>query len=134
MKDKTLFVFLAVKKIKIDTLTGNRFQIALELFLEGKSSFTYKGIVFHKDSEWLYVNSYSDYLIENTTREMGIEKIAYSKEVLNEVLESVPKFKNAVSNLKWEYAFCYDYHTGAVAIAIQKDDEIEWLLEKLKNC
>ena len=115
--------------MKIDTLTGNRFQIALELFLEGKTPFNYKGIVFHKDSEWLHINSYSDYLLENTTREMGIEKIEYSKEVLNEVVESVPEFKNAVSNLKREYTFCYDYHTGALAIAIEKNGEIEWLIE-----
>ncbi len=115
--------------MQIEVLSGRRFQIALEIFLEG-DSISYKEIVFFKDSKSLHIDSYSDYQLENITESMAREKIEFSKVVLKEFEDSVPEFKSAVSGLVKEFAFCYDYHTGAVAIATEKNNVFEWLHDK----
>ncbi len=115
--------------MEIDSLSGRRFEIALEIFLEG-NSINYKGIVFYKDSKFLHVSSYSDYLLENTTEAMAHEKIKYSKVILKEFEDTIPEFKAAVSGLAKQFAFCYDYHTGAVAIATEINNVFKWLIDK----
>ncbi len=113
--------------MKIETLSGNRFDVAIELFLEGKS-FNYKGVIFQKDNENLFINSYSEFSLDNTTRKMGSEKIKHSKEILKELINSVPIFKNATKNLRREYAFCCNEYKTGVPVAIEIDDHIEWFI------
>ena len=115
--------------MNIDQLSGKRFEIALELFVEGKSSITYKGIVFYKERDKLSINSYSDFLLENTTKDMALEKIEYSKNILDEIINSVPQFKAHVENSEKEYTFCYDYQTGAVALAFESNSKIKWMMD-----
>ena len=115
--------------MNIDQLSGKRFDVALELFIEGKSSITYRGIVFYREKNKLSVNSYSDFLLENTTRDMAIEKIEYSKIILDEMMKSVPQFSANVEGLEKEYAFCYDYQTGAVALAVESNSKIKWIMD-----
>ncbi len=113
--------------MKIEALSGKRYEVALGGFLEEKTSLCYKGIVFREQKKMLHVYSYSDYPTQKTTEKMGLEKIQFSKVVLKELLDSVPEIRNSVANLQTVYIFCCDYQTGAEILAKEKNNKYKWL-------
>jgi hypothetical protein len=115
--------------MEIESFSGKRYELAMELFSEGKDSLLYKGVLFIRSEQLLQIQSYSDFNLENTTRKMALDKIPYSKSVMNELMEGSKEFKETVTGLVPEFTFCYDYHTGAVAVATEENGSIKWLFD-----
>lgn len=116
----------------ITDTTEQRFELGIDLFLEGHS-LVYNGVVFWKDGKkTLHVNSYSDWEMENSTPQMAKEKIERAKAVMEALSEKSQKFSEISKNLPHEHYFCYDYGKGAVALAKEVNGEFTWLVPNKK--
>jgi hypothetical protein len=98
----------------ITDATPQRIEVAIDQFLEGNA------LSFH-------VYSYSERNIENTTSDMVKDKISRSKQVLNELMNKSPKFKEVAIRLPHQYIFCHDYGNGAVRLAEEIQGKYVWL-------
>lgn len=103
-----------------------RLKVAVELFLEGHS-LVYDGVVFRKDeSQALRINSYAEWGPESSTPAMAKQKIQRAKTVLADLSDKSPEFARVASELPHEHYFCYDYGTGAFALAKEVAGVFVW--------
>jgi len=113
--------------MKVDDLNTNRFISALELFEEGHS-FLYRQTSFYIEENLLYINYYSEYNhLENITEDIAKDGIKKSKIICEEIKNFSNKFHQLIKNKDIIYEYCYDYHTGAVAVAKERNNKFEWL-------
>ena len=107
-----------------------RKEAEIEWLTEGRN-FKYEGVVFslskRQSKEILAVSSYTSYIRpENTSEKEGKEKIERSKQVGDYLSKESKMFGRLWSEKEKEFFFCYDYHTGAVALASEIDGRFEW--------
>jgi cytosine/adenosine deaminase-related metal-dependent hydrolase len=111
----------------ITDTTQRRFEVGIELFVEGQPV-AYNSVLFSKDGERaLHIHCHSDWDIENTTAYMAKAKIARAKEVLAELESKGQAFKRTSAGLPHRYYFCYDYGMGSVALAQEVNNALTWL-------
>ncbi|MFA4829476.1 MAG: hypothetical protein WC855_12980 [Thermodesulfovibrionales bacterium] len=111
----------------ITNTTANRFDLGIQLFLEGQP-ISFEEVLFWKEDEKvLHVDSYSEWEPQNTTPEIAKEKITRSKTILAELSEKSSEFAKVAKGLPHEYYFCYDYGKGSVALAKEVNSQFTWL-------
>ena len=114
--------------MEITGLVGQRYELAIELFKERKDGLLYEGVLFINKGNSLEVNSYSDWEPKRTTEIMAKEKIERSKQIICHLSSNSNEFKEIESAVPKEFIFCYDYHTGAVMLASERNGKFEWHL------
>ena len=111
----------------INNTTPSRFELGIQIFLEGKP-ISFNDVRFWKeDGKSIHIDSYSEWDIENSTREMAKEKITRSKAVLADLSGKSPEFERVIRTLPHQYYFCFDYGNGSVALAKEVNGEFTWL-------
>jgi len=107
--------------------TPQRWQLGIELFIDGTQSLVYEGVFFFRHEGHLVVASYSDFIYsENRSLREAIEKIERSKVVLAALSAKSPPFSEIATSLPHKYEFRYDYGTGAVKLAELEVNEVVW--------
>lgn len=116
--------------MNIDHADPKRIAIAIEQFNFGHPVI-YNGVLFSLNRNTLEVNSYSDFSDPSRiTDEMAKSGIVRSKQVMAALLEIHPEFSALVSAKNKVFYYCCDYRTGAVAVAIEVENEFKWLLHE----
>ena len=105
--------------MKITELYGQRYDVAMELFLDG-SQFIYKDIVFIISEKTLFVNSFSSINISEITKENTINSIEYSKEVKSELNIKSTIFNTNTEKLKCHFSYYYD-DSGKCSVLIAEE-------------
>ncbi len=130
--------------LKIDTLQGERYNLAIELLIQRKDSLVYNKVVLYWEKVWdikrkkltdreiLIISTSSDYSLENTTVTMAKEKIAYSKIILNELIAKSRMLRKELVGLDIIYKFGIDYGNGGFDLAIEENaieenNNFQWL-------
>jgi hypothetical protein len=113
--------------LEITDAPEDRFNLGVERFLAGETV-AYQGIVFYKDgSRALKIDSFSAWEPERSTEAHAHEGISKSKAVLQDLAFRNEAFRAIAERLPHEYAFCYDYGMGSVALAMEIEGEFHWL-------
>jgi len=112
--------------MKIENLSGNRAQIAIEIFEENKEPLTYKNVSFMIYNEILNIMTCSEFLLENTTKEMAIKSIEYSKEILDEIKMYSLIIQEKLKDGKFGYFFLLDYGKGSIELASEISGLFTW--------
>jgi len=120
--------------IDIENADSRRCEIAFEQF-EAGVPVLYKGILVHLGKDGVCaINSYSDYSnpsnISIDSAKQGIER---SKLVAEELFDRYAELMRLVGGKVRQYYFCCDYHTGAFAVAEEKDSKFKWLMKQSTN-
>ena len=108
--------------------SGKRFDAGIQVFLEGHQ-ISFDGIGFRLEKlDALDIDSYSEWEIENVTKEMALQAISQSKKTLLLLSELSSEFANAIAKREKHFYFCCNYGKGSVAIAKELNGEFTWLL------
>ena len=125
--------------MKIDTLQGERYNLAIERLIQRKESLVYNDVVLYWEKVWdkerkiisdkekLIISTSSDYYLENTTITMAKEKIAYSKNILDEIIAKSKMLSEVLDGCDIIYKFGIDYGNGGFDLAIEENHNLQWL-------
>jgi hypothetical protein len=112
--------------MEVTELNCRRFEVALELLLEG-SSFTFEGVSFWIAPDGsLHVNIDSSWQIENITEQTALNDLERAKNVLARLVRESPAFANIVEGRQQHFHFGYDAGKSAVELARLIDGELVW--------
>jgi hypothetical protein len=110
----------------VDDVSGPRFELALELFLSGKS-FEFRDVAFRVESDnAVHCIVDSSWAPESVTQASAAEDLDSGASALADLLGQSPAFASAVEGRPIHFDLVEDYGNGSILICTRTDETITW--------